>query len=563
MSPSNSYHHSNQNYQNYQKSTETLFSNDILSTISLYARTIWYFILYPFFVSIYESIAIWRVIPIVRRSKRLRDAVRNCLVLNGVVFIGSLLLYTYILTPIFDIMSTAFNSHLCHNWYFSNFSNFSNFDQNSSIINTINNISTDISTNTIGNGNNSSINDQCGFFFTQNLLALFYHLFWSIPVYITSIVANGLWHGRISDEVLALLQHDYEKAIELQKTPQHSSSPSLYSNTHLHTPNRSNQNFSNSMNNDNSNSNNYNNNNNDSLQSEAKMSPLQMFTRITEQFSRSAIFILLLIQATILSLITFPPLFSIDNVGADVVSGAVGNKMMVSNLFLFYFKHFINYIIQNLPLLLSYALTSISYTYAALEFTWASSNKKVLEMKKKSLFTSTQGVIIAQLSTLRGEDDLTQLNCRFHYVEYRWSYFVGFSLFLTLVTFHLPFLLSISLFGALFPITLLTGLVSVGYLDMLDVGLFPEKKISIDSAKIDKSDDKNINSPKNAPSTPRVTIPPNSTPKQALDIIYSSHRLITPRRFPIFDLARYINDHVFASANKIFIFLKKFFSLEP
>lgn len=68
---------------------------------------------------LYDALALHRLLPPLRRSAELRRALRNCCVLNGAMFLGSHLLWSYGLLPVilFLYPNVAFVRHVAQAVY--------------------------------------------------------------------------------------------------------------------------------------------------------------------------------------------------------------------------------------------------------------------------------------------------------------------------------------------------------------------------------------------------------------------------------------------------------------
>lgn len=580
-----------QDLNNNNNSNNTAVNINIKKTpLVRFFWTLWYFIILPFFVSIYESIAIWRVVKYWSRSEPLRKAIKHCILLNGVALLGSILFEIYILQPLLHTILTLGHSHLCTGWIGGDI----DIDNGLTAINIINDLTiASLTTQTIVTPTVSSTQiplkttalpptlSTCGFFFTETILTIIFNLLWTIPIYLTSLVTNGIWHGKIAEEMCKL-----------------TADPN-YVNYGENHPNN-NQNVQVHHNNNNANPVHHHNPNDIGGGNAAAggggahgaaFLPLQLFTLIGEQLSRIAIFLILLIQATILSFFSLPSIIpsTLLNLGRTTLETSTiidDNVVTVYNntsitwytpilVAIGLFFRYFDYIWTHIPIILSYCLTSISYTYAMFEFTWTSSsshltriyrtemirqvqrdlqavtarnnnnndnpnrpnNNNNVENNEIASILQTRTLILHELSILRNENNNhTQLPSRFRYTEYRSTYYIGFSIVMTVLTFPLPFLMSISIFGLIFPLNLLTSLVATGHIDMLDSPLFPKVV--------------NNNNTSNNNNTTRIAIPPNTTQDDALSIIYTAHDLYVPPRINIFGIPRWLNDSLLVFVNK-------------
>ena len=106
-----------------------------------------------------DSIALHRCLIVTMKSKKIRMRLVQCVLLNGVIFLGSIMLYSYIVSPILVYFLRFFFR-----------------DAGSSLVETV-----------------------------ASWMEWLYYLIWVIPVYLLSFVLNTIWYQDIANESMGIM----------------------------------------------------------------------------------------------------------------------------------------------------------------------------------------------------------------------------------------------------------------------------------------------------------------------------------------------------------------------
>ncbi|KAL9643367.1 hypothetical protein ABK040_014820 [Willaertia magna] len=206
-----------------------------------------------------DALAFSKAIDLFAQSKTLKNLFIQCFILNGCLFIGSIIFLDYIATPLFQAttntldLSSSSELLLNNNTLLNNNSSFNNSTSSSFVVNS--------------NNNHTYLLVLLHVIF-QSLK----NLFWLWPIYTISFLLSTLWFNDISAHVT--------KRLKLMNKSK-SSSSSLSSSSSMSSMNA--------------------NNNNNSLNFRSVINE-----SLTDAVHRSLIFLLLIIQASVISII---PLF--------------------------------------------------------------------------------------------------------------------------------------------------------------------------------------------------------------------------------------------------------------